>query len=246
MSNPMKWKRFLLAIAMLMFLFCFGQNGMFAGQKKGQEDESGKIDEHYQDANKPFGELYKQAQMENKEKADHIILSFMPDRSVVAPNLRQLSRHSTDIIVGRVLENRSYLNDKGDEIHKFLTVLVQQVFKGTIVNAGRVTIRQLGGTWLYNDGFAVTWMPVGESIPTDGKSFVFFLHKGEDSEDETAGYYIPTWGAQGVFELDFELDVISPTDLNKRDPVVIKYMNIPMTDFFDEIDFVVNEEVSGF
>jgi hypothetical protein len=246
MTNPMNLKRFMTAIAALMLITGFCQHEMFAKQKNEQNAGGGKTEDYYYEKNKPRGELYKQAQKENKENAGHVILNFLPDRSVVAPNLRQLSRFSTDIIIGRVLENRSYLNDEGDEIHKYLTVLAQQVFKGTIVNAGRITIRCLGGTWLYSDGFAVTWIPIGETVPTDGKSFVFFLSEGEDSEDETAGYFIPTLGTQGVFEIDFDMDVIVPTDLNKRDPVVRKYLNVPMTEFFDEINSVVGEEVSDF
>jgi hypothetical protein len=243
MPRKLTAKIILSCVATVALMSGFEGRELFAKQKVGQGKQA-KTEEYYREMSKPRGELYKAAKKERKE---HVVLSFVPDRSVLAPNLRQLSRRSTDVIIGRVLENHSSLNDEGDEIHKFLTVFVQQVFKGTVIGAGTITIRQLGGSWRYSDGLVVTWMPVGEVIAIDGNSYVFFLNKSEDAEtDEDADCYLPTLGAQGVFELDFELDAIAPTDLNKRDPVVGKYKNIPMADFFDEIESVVGEEVVGF
>jgi len=184
------------------------------------------------------GALYKEAR---NKKEEHVVLNYLPDRSVLAPNLRHISRHSTDVIVGNVLQTLSYLNDSGDEIDKFVTVLVQQVFKGTAVSGGRITIKRSGGTWLYGDGTIVTWAPLGEAPELNGKSYVFFLVKDNDSK-----HYVPSLGAQGVLELDFKTGVIIPTDLNRRNPLVMKYLNSPLQDFLDEVQSVVDEEISEY
>ena len=235
MSNNSEKKSITLIILLMVFVSCLNTHELFAKQNS---EPNG-----YDEKTKPQGEIYKLAKQTKDKNSDHVTLSFIPDRSVIAPNVRQLSRYSTEIIVGRVVENRSYLNNEGDAIHKYLTVLVQDSIKGSIDPGLVIQIQQFGGSWLYSDGLAVTWMPVGEVIAQDGKSYVFFLNNGKA---EYAEHYLTTLGAQGVFELDFELDVIVPTDLNKRDPVVRKYTNVSITDFFDEINSVVNEEVSGF
>ena len=210
-------------VSILLFAFIFGNYDVFAQQKV--------------DLEKPQGELY---QLAKKSGEQHTSIGFLPDRSVLAPNLRHLSRHSTDVIIGRVLSNYSRLSDTRDEVHKFLTVFVQMVYKGTVVNAGEITIRTLGGSWLYNNGISLTWMPVGELIPMDGKSYVFFLTKVDDDN------YLPSLGAQSIFEMDFGTETITPTDMNKRVPVVIKYANAPLQEFLDEVESVITEEVHEF
>jgi len=181
------------------------------------------------------GTLYKIAKNNAEENT---VIGFLPDRSVLAPNLRQLSRFSSDVIIGRVLRNFSYINESGDEIDKFITVFVQMVFKGTVANASEITIKQSGGSWRYSDGTTITWMPFGEAPTLDGKSYVFFMKKDVDKE-----YYIPSLGTQGVFEIDFDTESVVSTDLNKRDPIVEKYSNAPLEDFLDEIRSVIGEEV---
>ncbi len=188
------------------------------------------------DKQRPKGKLY---QMAKKTKKEHAIFTFLSDRSVVASNIRELARRSTEIIMGRVLRNRAYLNDEGDEIHKFINVFVQDVFKGAIVKRSGIEVRQLGGSWLYNDGTALSWYPADALVAQDGKSYIFFLIKDENKE-----YYIPSLGVQSIFEIDFDTRSITPADLFKGDPVVIKYHNAPLFDFLNEIKSAVSEEVA--
>jgi len=224
----------LTGVSIILLALIIGRHDVFAGQSNKDNE---RLEQQYRDLEKPQGALYKIAK---KSGEKHTTIAFLPDRSVIAPNLRQLSRRSTDVIIGRVLANYSQLNSAKDEVQKFLTVFVQMVYKGTVVNAGQITIKTLGGSWLYSDGVSLTWMPVGETSPLDGKSYIFFLTKDGD------GNYIPSLGAQGVFEMDFEIGVIVPIDMNKRDPVVAKYANAPLQEFMDEITSVIAEEVHEF
>ena len=220
----------LVSISMtLVFLAC--EYSVFAEQYDKEQ-----IEYNHRANQEPKGKLYRLAKQENKA---HAILTFQSDRGMIAPNIRQLVRRSTDIIVGKVLINRAYLNDEGDEIYKFINVFVQVVYKGAIANRSRIEVKQLGGSWLYNDGTVLTWQPGDALLTTNGKSYVFFLVKDKENQ-----YFVPSQGVQSVFELDFGTSSITPTDLNKRDPVVIKYKNAPIQDFLNEIRSTVSEEVT--
>ena len=183
----------------------------------------------------PKGKLYGLAKQAGGK---HAILRFHSDRGVVAADLREMERRSTDIIVGRTITNRAYLNDAGDEMHKILTIYVQNVFKGGIINGSGIEVKTLGGSWVYSDGTALSWYPA-DSIPLhDGASYVFFLNK----EDE---YYVPSIGVQSIFEIDFDTNTIMPNDLFNLDPVVVRYKNAPLMDFLKEIKGVIGEGKVG-
>lgn len=186
------------------------------------------------DMPEPSGKLYMNSQLMQENPA---IMGFMSDRSIVASNIREIVRRSTDIIVGRVLTHRAFLNADGTEIHNIKTVYVQNVYKGEILNASGIFIKLLGGSWLYSDGTFISWRPIDMMPIRDEKSYIFFLMKDGESE-----YYIPSLGPQSIFGLDPDTYTIIPVDLFDLSPVAVKYKNIPIVEFTREIKNLVREE----
>ncbi len=184
------------------------------------------------DNRRPIGKLYDLAKKQNKK---HAHLTFQSNRGIIAADLREMMRRSTYVIVGRGKKNRGYLNEEGDEIHRINTLYVQEVLKGEMLNAIGIEVKTLGGTWIYADGTALSWYPVDARPIFDGKSYIMFLNKEKE-------YYIPSFGVQGIFEIDGESRSIMPNDIFRLDPVVTKYKNAPLREFLNELRITAQEE----
>ena len=205
---------------------------LYAGQKTDATPRRSQIRE---DNVKPAGKLYALAKKAGKK---HAYLTFQSDRGVIAADIKEMMRRSSDVIVGRALKKRGYLNAEGDEMHRIVTIYVQNVFKGGIINGSGIEIKTLGGTWLYSDGTAMSWYPADARPVHDGRSYVLFLNREEE-------YYVPSFGVQSVMEMDFETESIMPNDLFKLDPVVVKYKNAPLIEFLNEIRAAAKEELTA-
>jgi hypothetical protein len=182
----------------------------------------------------PYENLYEYAKAKGSQNA---MARFISNRSVIAPNIRALVRYSTDIIIGRPMESKTNASDKGDEIHKYIKLFVQKVYKGNINKRSNITVKTMGGSWMYDDGTTVSWQPIDAFQIINNNSYVLFINKENDNN------YLPSLGIQSIFKIETETNTITPIDMNKRDPVVRKYLNMATEEFIKEITSTVNEEV---
>jgi hypothetical protein len=192
----------------------------------------------WDDKTKPKGTLYDKAKAAKKGRNNnHVIIAFRDEIGTINVDLRQLTMRSTNILVGRVLSNKSYLNDARDDIYTVHKVMVQSVLKGDLDNGNVIDIQVIGGGWRYSDG---TWvskrstnmLPIG-----NGSSYVFFLNL----KDPSLRSYVPSSRVQSIYNLEFDTGTIMPNSRYKLDPLVTKYKNISIDSFLAEIRPLVRQ-----
>lgn len=164
------------------------------------------------------------------------------DRSVTVSDLKELSRRSTAIIIGRPLAvaNKSRYNEKTDEVRTSRLIHVQTVLKGSIENGSSIFLETPDGTYVRRDG-VVGLRRASDARPVrEGVSYFIFLR---ESNGEKKNVYRPSLGVQGIFEIEPETNTILPCDLVKSDPVVKKYENASVEDFMNELVAALSMEL---
>jgi len=167
---------------------------------------------------------------------------FKSNRGVTVADIRELTRRSTDIIVGRPLAIKSSFR-KGsglDDVHTMHLILVQTVLKGDVKAGSSVHLRMPGGIFIDDKDNVVNRLASDVRPPREGASYFIFMKKRNGDEKEA---YIPSLGIQSLFEIDFDTNTVIPCDTLKSSPVVQKYLRAPATAFWEEISFEVSSEV---
>jgi len=167
---------------------------------------------------------------------------FHSDRAVTVSDIKELTRRSTDIIVGRPLTNNSIFL-KGstiDDVHTNHTMLVQAVFKGDIKAGSKIILRMPGGAFLDSDDKAVTLVALDARPLREGVSYFIFMKR---LSEEFEYLYVPALGIQSIFEIDAETNTIIPCDTLQSSPVVQKYLRASVTAFLEEIKSLVSTEI---
>ena len=167
---------------------------------------------------------------------------FKSDRSVTVVDIKELTRRSTDIIVGRPLVNKSSFR-KGnvlEDVHTMHLILVQTVLKGDMKTGSSVDLRMPGGAFISSDNKVSRRLASDARLLRDGASYFIFIKKRNRQDEDV---YIPALGIQSIFEIDFDTKTVIPCDTLKSAPVVQKYLNAPLEAFWEEIKFAVSSEV---
>jgi hypothetical protein len=179
--------------------------------------------------------------IKQEDRGGSIAMPFRTDRSVTVADIKELTRRSSDIIVGRPLRSKCFLNNGGDDIYSVDLIQVQTVIKGKIINGSVVELQTAGGAWMYPDGTRVVRFPTdARLLRQDASYFIFMKREGPDKHE-----WMPALGIQSIFELDGDTQSVNPCDLVETDPVVKKYKNASIAEFVSEIVAAVASEESG-
>jgi hypothetical protein len=190
------------------------------------------------------------AQPENNSKPlymrfktiDDTVQTFKSDRSVIIADIKELTRRSTHIVVGWVVNNRSRLSENSDNAYISHMIQVQTVIKGDIKNGSTIELRSRGGTWVRPDGKRIDRL-ASDARPLRNKVSYFIFMKKEYPAQKG---FIPALGSQSLYQIESDTNSILPCDLVKEDPVVQKYENISIQEFMDElISAVASESLRG-
>jgi hypothetical protein len=223
---------------MSLSAICIGTSIASNGEKA--EDKVSTLNAHEGEYYKKFlpkGKLYMQAKaLIDRSGRQVATIAFKLNDGTIVPNIQTLIRYSEDIIIGKIIENKSYLDDN-EEIYTVSKVFVQEAAKGDIVSGSVIKIRRQGGSWGYADGVFVTKVPVDARLLDNDKNYIIFLNKGDDDQ-----YYDLSAGVQSIYGMDFSSNSIFPINLNRNDPMVRRYSNALITDFLVVLHKAVENE----
>jgi hypothetical protein len=167
---------------------------------------------------------------------------FHSDRSVTVYDIKELTRRSTDIIIGRPLMNNSVFikGDSLEDVHTSHTMLVQAVFKGTVEAGSKIILRIPEGAFVGSDDKYVRLLASDARPLREEASYFIFMKKFNEKVEYI---YVPALGIQSLFEIDDETNTIIPCDTLRSSPVVQKYLHAPVTAFMEEILSLVSTEI---
>jgi hypothetical protein len=166
-----------------------------------------------------------------KQSGGKLVEKFQAERSVIYPNLTELAKRSTAIVIGRALNHRAHLTTDGTFITTDVSVAVQEVVKGNLRRGSVVLVSLPGGGHRFEDGVTAFLYADNYRPAQNGKTYVFFL----DKKGPVARGYELAGGIQGQFELSFESGKVIAGDTVPVDPIVPKYRNKPIKDFLVEL-----------
>jgi len=175
-------------------------------------------------AQEPNQDLHQQT----KNAGGKLVLRYLPDRSVIYPNIEELAKRSDLIVVGRTLGHRARMRGDGKFITKDFSVMVQEVIKGNLTEGSTIVVSLPGGSYQFDDGSYVFLSPRKYTMAQDNRTYVFFLkNKGTTySGHELSG------GIQGQFEITSgKVEAADQLD----DPIVVKYRGIRTGTFLAQI-----------
>lgn len=178
-------------------------------------------------AQQPAGNLHDRA----KQAGGRLVEKFRADRSAAYPNLNELARRSTAVVIGRALGHRAHLTTDGNFITTDFSVMVQEVVKGSLRPGGVVLVSLPGGAHRFEDGVTALLYAGNYRPAANGKTYVFFLDKpGTVSK----GWEL-TGGIQGQFELDLVSNQVVPAGTAGHDPLVDRYRKMAIKYFLVEL-----------
>jgi len=167
---------------------------------------------------------------------------FNSDRSVIVSDIKELTRRSTAIIIGRPLASKSFYDEKTDEARTLHLLLVQTVFKGKVENGITIELEMPGGVYVGQDG--VTGIRLASDMRKMRDSASYFIFIKESDNEDGRQVYRPSLGVQGIFEIDSETNAIIPCDMLRSSPVVKRYENASVEDFMNELMTALSAESS--
>ncbi|HEU4390162.1 MAG TPA: hypothetical protein VFV34_20340 [Blastocatellia bacterium] len=181
----------------------------------------------------PGGSLHDRA----KQQGGRLVEGFKADRSVVYPNLTELARRSTSIVIGRTLTNRAHLTTDGNFITTDCSVGVQEVLKGSVRRGSVVLVSLPGGSHRFADGVKATLTATNYRPAEKGRTYLFFLkEKGAITKGlELAG------GVQGLYDLDFAANTVVPADVVPKASIVQWCRNKSIKEFLVELHRAVGK-----
>lgn len=227
-----------LCIVMSISVMCIGTSIASNGDKAGDKVNTlGAPEGDYYKKLLPKGKLYTQAKdLIDGSGKQVAAIAFKLNEGTIVPNIQTLIRYSDDIIIGKIIENKSCLDDT-EEIYTVSKVFVQETVKGDNISGSVIKIRMQGGSWVYADGVIVTKIPMDARLLDNDKNYIFFLKKEYDDQ-----CYELSAGVQSIYGMDFNSNSIIPINLNRNDPMVRKYSNALITDFLVVLHKAVENE----
>ena len=167
------------------------------------------------------------------------------DRSVTVSDIKELTRRSTGIIVGRLIAVESLYDEKTNEVNTKHLVHVQSLLKGNIKNGSTIELEMEGGA--YNrDGTIISRRAADTRGVKADVSYFIFMRESESKDRDIATYpvYRLSLGMQGMFEIVPETYTLLPLNTAKINPLVNKYENMSVLDFMNELLTAIAGEVS--
>lgn len=156
---------------------------------------------------------------------------FMAERATIYPNVTELARRSSAIVIGRAAHRRDHLTSDGNSITTDVSVVVQEVVKGNMRTGSVVLVSLPGGAHRFEDGVTAFLYAKNYRPAQNGKTYVFFL----DRRGPVSRGYELTGGIQGQFELDFASGKVVTGDTVLIDPVVHQQGNQLIKSFLVEL-----------
>jgi hypothetical protein len=152
-----------------------------------------------------------------RQAGGKLVLRYLPDRSLIYPNLQELAKRSDIIVVGRTLGHRSRLRGDGKFITKDFWVRVQSVFKGDVPNGKTILVSLPGGSYMFPDKTFIYLNPYKYKQAEDSRTYVFFLKKKGTTY---AGHELAA-GPQALFDITGR--TVEPAHRVPGDPLLVKY-----------------------
>ncbi|HEY8186307.1 MAG TPA: hypothetical protein VIF64_09575 [Pyrinomonadaceae bacterium] len=166
-----------------------------------------------------------------KKAGGKLIWRYRPNRSVIYPNIEELAKRSSIIVVGRTVSQKPSLTKDGKFITQDFVVRVQEVIKGDVPNGHPLLVSLPGGAYRFDDDTYAYVMPIGYQPPQKGGMYIFFLN-AKSKSSAFKGYTLVS-GTQGLFALKDRL--VEPADLLATDPVVSRYKGMTAEAFLQQI-----------
>lgn len=166
-----------------------------------------------------------------KQSGGKLVEKFKADRSSAYPNLEELAKRSTAIIIGHAIANRAHLTTDGNSVTTDFSILVQEVVKGNLRPGSVAVVSLPGGGHRFDDGVTAFLYAANYKRAQNGKAYAFFL----DKKGAVSRGWQLTGGIQGQFELDSDSGKVTPAGTAGHDPLVDRYRNKPIKDFLVEL-----------
>jgi len=187
--------------------------------------------------------LYALVFLSGRLAQSEIVYEEFYDRGgVTVADIKELTRRSADIIVGKPLESQSIARKgavKPEEAHIIHQIQVQATLKGGIESGAVITLKTSGGIYIDSADNVVNRHLLNARPLREGKSYFIFMKKDKGGID---GIYIPALGIQSIFEIEADTQTVIPCEMEKDAPVVRKYLNAPFKAFWEEILYAVSTE----
>lgn len=156
-------------------------------------------------------------------------------------DLESLAAHSSNIIIGSLIDSSSHLSPDGPLITTWYRIKILQSLKGKLLSGETITTSLPGGKVVFEDGTsAEIKTPDFDGIQND-QTYVLFLSPVMHADGTSS----PTGGSQGVFEIAGKGRRIKPNG-HHLDPVQ-KHKDQDLEGFLEEIRAAVKKfpEVSA-
>ena len=183
----------------------------------------------------PEGKLYNEARKIIESGHEHAHIPFIYNTGYIIPNIEVLTRYSSVILLGKIVDTKTTIDDNKEKIYRIHEVFVQYTIKGDVQSASLINMKMPGGAWLFNDGTSVSMTPFDTIPVVKGKTYILFLQKNKEDL-----YYTPSVDAQSFYEIDNDTLTVIPIILTLNNPMVIKYRNCPLEKFLEYIHDAMN------
>jgi hypothetical protein len=135
-------------------------------------------------------------------------MTMSPHGGRDAETLPFLVKNSEMIVIGRIRNNRGWLNDRGDTITTDYEVSVERTLKGAVKPADLLTVSVLGGRVGFSGGAWAQIDTPGMVPPFNNQTFIFFLERSDfhpSAEERAAAHgevYMPAFMSRGLYLID--------------------------------------------
>ena len=157
-------------------------------------------------------------------------LQDLGDQKIFFNDLRDLSRKSSQVIIGTAISNRCRLSSDSKSITTDYLVSVQELLKGDLRPGSSVTISTPGGAVRFDkETLAMVDVPAFRR-PVNGRTYLFFLDRG-DSE----GRHAVLGGFQGLFDVTGAGSPVLASDRRPDSMLFRQYHKMGVEQFLHEV-----------
>lgn len=128
---------------------------------------------------------------------------------IVYQDLGHIASQSSHVVVGTVVSNACQLRTYGEHIVTRYEVRITEALKGDESVGKLITVDLPGGRYTFTDATTAEIRTPHFLKMFDGHTYLLYLSKVTDV-DEHVDRYMPTGGAQGVFELAADEKTVIP------------------------------------
>ena len=144
---------------------------------------------------------------------NHGEVAFLPEWQFNFPSLPV--GKSDAIVIGEVLDAKAHRSENKLNVFSTFEVKVDEVLKGSNLNAGNViNVQRVGGFVNYPNGKKVLFRLVGNGMPAVGARYAFFLKVLDEDYRILTAYEL---GVEGVMPLDNSPQFETYNGKNERD-----------------------------